>query len=408
MMKPRNLRRLRAPIPFLFTAIAVTVVTMASLTYGVTSADDQYLKILTLIEQGDSATANTNSIAAKAKYEQAYTALSEFKKNHPLSNAKAVTFRLKYLTERLSALSPQAAAPAAADNEPKAETKSLPKAAPLPKGTQIKLIAAGSEPRKALRFQSKTGDKQSAVITVTSTMGMGVAEASVETTKLPLMKFTIGTVTKGVSTEGDIDYELTINEVAVEGVEGGDPQVVNAMKESLKGVQGLRVLCTMSDRGVEKKVEPQIPANVTAEAREAIEQMQASLTETALLLPHEPIGPGAKWEVRQKLKEGGMTIDQVETDTLVSLEGDVLNLKSTFVQSAANQKIPHPFMPGATATLVKLTGNGTTTGKFNLSKLMPDASTEEEHTTTVLSVEVSGQKQNTTIKADSTVRLEAK
>jgi hypothetical protein len=407
MMKPGISRQVCSRISLFFVAVALAVIA-TNLAHAVASADDEYLKILALIERADTANANTNAALAKTKYEEAYTALTNFKKSYPLSNTKAVTFRLKYVTDKLTSLAPESAPPPGSDSTPKSDVQSLPKAAPLPAGMQLKLVAAGSAPRKAFRFQSKAGDKQAAVITMSSSMSMGMGDAAAETMKLPSMKIIASATTKAVSPEADIELETVIEDVIIEAAEGIPPEMKQEMEKATKVLKGLRVVSTMSDRGLVKKAEPQLAPDTDAATRQVIEQIKTSFAETELLLPHEPIGPGAKWEVRQKLKDEGMAIDQVSTVTLVSAEGDVLNLKNVIAQSAANQKVPHPLVPGTTATLVKLTGNGTGTAKFDLSKLMPLESNQEEHTTTVLSAEVAGQKQTATIKNDSTIRAESK
>jgi hypothetical protein len=351
----------------------------------------------------------TNTAVAKARYEEAQTALSGLKRNYPTWNAKAVTFRLKYVADKIAALSPPEAAPAPQPAPTsQASPKPVGKAAALPAGTQLKLIGAGAEPRKPVRFHTKTGDKQSVLVTAKSSMGMGAGDAAPQMMNLPAMKFTVSVLTKDVSGEGDIDYEVIIDDVGVEGAEGVDAQMTQAMKESLKGVKGLHILSTMTDRGVSKKAEPQIPENADAQTRQAMEQIKESFADTELLLPHEPIGPGAKWEIRQKLKTEGMAIDQTSTHTLVSAEGDVLNIKTVITQTASNQKVPNPMMPGTTAQLVKLTGTGNSVTKFDLAKLLPTESTTENHTMTILAMEANGQKQNATMKTDSTIQVESK
>lgn len=66
-------------------------------------ADDQYVQIYTLIQEGDSS--GTNHVQALAKYNEALTALQRFQKVYPGWNDRVVNFRLNYLASKITILS---------------------------------------------------------------------------------------------------------------------------------------------------------------------------------------------------------------------------------------------------------------------------------------------------------------
>src|SRR5215469_11582572 len=66
-------------------------------------ADDQYVQIYTLIQEGDSS--GTNRVQALAKYNEALTALERFQKIYPGWNDRVVNFRLNYLASKITILS---------------------------------------------------------------------------------------------------------------------------------------------------------------------------------------------------------------------------------------------------------------------------------------------------------------
>jgi hypothetical protein len=124
--------------------------------------------------------------------------------------------------------------------------------------------------------------------------------------------------------------------------------------------------------------------------------------------PEEPVGPGARWEVKLPLTTQGMTIDQTAIYEVVSLEGERLTTKSTIVQHATNQKIQNPAMPGLKMDLTKMVGNGTGQRTSDLTHLLPATGTGTVHSETSMSMNMGGQKQAMTMKMDVTLQFEAK
>jgi hypothetical protein len=168
------------------------------------------------------------------------------------------------------------------------------------------------------------------------------------------------------------------------------------------------IACTISDRGISKSAEARIPPGADAEARAGIETMKDAFAKSDFVLPHEAIGAGARWEVRQKVKSGGMTIDQTTVHQLVSIQDEVLTTRGSSVQQAANQKISNPMLPQATADVIKMTGSLTNTATIRLTKLLPPQETREEHTETILAATTDGQRQTLTIKSVTSSSVESK
>ncbi|HTJ00705.1 MAG TPA: tetratricopeptide repeat protein [Dongiaceae bacterium] len=92
-----------------------------------TSADDRYVGIYGLIQQGDDLSGH-DIPAARAKYGDALTALKQFHTQFPNWQVKIVNFRLKYLADRLQALNtntPPARVEAAPDANAAAQLQAL-------------------------------------------------------------------------------------------------------------------------------------------------------------------------------------------------------------------------------------------------------------------------------------------
>ena len=164
----------------------------------------------------------------------------------------------------------------------------------------------------------------------------------------------------------------------------------------------------MSSRGVSKGLEFKAPPGSDPQSHQIMDQMKDSFALFMAQLPEEAIGAGAKWEVKLPIKTQGMAIDQTTSYELISLEGDRLTTKSTITQQAASQKIQNPAMPGMKVDLIKMTGKGTGEHTFDLTKLVPTTGTTAFKSEASMSMNMGGQKQAMTVKADMNVQLEAK
>ena len=79
---------------------------------SVLAQDDQYVRIYSLIQEGDSLNSSARPGLALAKYIEAQTALQTFQKVYPDWNTKVVNFRLNYLASSIAELSARQPAPA--------------------------------------------------------------------------------------------------------------------------------------------------------------------------------------------------------------------------------------------------------------------------------------------------------
>src|SRR4029077_6613030 len=140
------------------------------------------------------------------------------------------------------------------------------------------------------------------------TMATKMGEGQTPAMKMPAMNFILDTTVKSVSPEVDIPYDMVMGEATVADEPGAMPQVVEAMKSALGNIKGLAGTGTMSNRGVNRGTEFQVPPGADPQTRQAMEQMKEGFSNIAIPLPEEAVGAGAKWEVRLPLKSQGMTI----------------------------------------------------------------------------------------------------
>jgi hypothetical protein len=364
--------------------------------------DEEYVAIFNLIQDADALKANGKTSAALAKYQTAQTALLNFRSVYPDADVKAVAFRLAYVSEKL-APPEENAAPAA----PAVQVEAEP-GAPSLSGPSVKLIDAGAEPRKALRLHPKAGDHQTLAMTIKMDMGIKMGQMQNQSMKIPAIKTTMDVDIKEVSDTGDITYESTTGTFEVAEESGGAPEIAQAMKASLSGLNGLKGGGTLSNRGFSKDSKIEIPASANPQMRQAMDQMKESLGMIAALLPEEAVGPGAKWQVKMPIKSQGMTIEQTANYELVSLQGEKMTARSTIDQRAANQKITNPATPTVKVNLIKMDGHGKGALTLDLGQLLPAEASLESQSDISMAMDLGGQKQNMTMNMAMNLQIGSK
>jgi hypothetical protein len=370
--------------------------------------DEDYLAVYDLIDQADTLSASGKTSEAYAKYVEAQRALAAFQKGNPGWNAKTVSFRLNYLTEKIAATSGKTAAKETSPATAAQTVTAAAKTAPATPKSLVKLLAAGSEPRTALRLHPAAGDKQTTIMTMKMAMATSVAGQAMPAMNIPAMVMTMAITVKDVSAAGDINYELVFSDATVAEDPDIQPAVAAAIKTSLASIRGLTGTGRMSDHGVVKSMEIKLPADAAPQLSQTLDQMKESFSSSSIPLPEEAVGPGAQWEYKTRIKSQGMTLDQTLAYELVSIEGDRITLRTTLTQNAANQKIQNPAMSNLKVDLNKMTGTGTGSSTYDLAHLMPVTGTLAEKAEINMSMNAGQQKQSMEMKMDMNITLESK
>jgi hypothetical protein len=237
---------------------------------------------------------------------------------------------------------------------------------------------------------------------------MKIGDAQGQAIKLPAMKLSVDVAVQDVATNGDITYDIVMSDANT--VEDPDviPQVAEAMKAGVAAMKGLSGKGTISSRGINKVIEIKPPPGADPQVLQGVEQMKEMMSHVVAALPEEAVGAGAKWETKMQLKSQGMKINQTTVVQLASLEGERCTVKSTITQSASNQKIQNPMMPGTQVDLTRMTGTGTGDVTFDLAQLLSQAATAAIHSETSMAVNAAGQKQTMAMKMDQNIQIESK
>lgn len=351
-----------ARFKWLLSLVIAVVVTVAATDQQ--TPDEQYIQIMTIIDRGDALRAAGQMDAAKAKYRDAQRALIWFKAANPLFAPKTVTYRLNEVNAQLEVRPPVTVSNsnAATSTKPKLEAE-----APASK-EEIKLIDAGTEPRKALRFHATPGDKQSVTFTVKTsieTSGAATNAAPAATLKIPTMIFPMDVTVQSISTNGDITLAIVVGDATVMEEADAMPQMVQGMKVILGGIKGFTMTSIVSNQGLSKKTEAKAPANADPQTKQIVELIKEIMSDPGLPLPEEAIGTGAKWEVKKQTKLQG-AVEETATYQLTSVDGD--HLKATVSVDVKGA--------GSKTTGLSI-GTSTGTGEIDLSKAVVSTATTD-------------------------------
>jgi len=348
--------------------------------------DDDYLAISSMIDDGDALNAGGKLAEAHAKYLQAREALEAFHRDNPDWNPLTVNLRLRQLAEKADGT----VATTTVDSGPPAASPSV--ATPKPAaGPAIRLLSNGDEPRQLLRLHPQAGDQQDLVMTMQIGMTMSMGGNTLPATSLPAMVFATGMKVTDVSPAGIITYEMTIKDVNLKS-EGNLPAAATVpLKALFAKLVGLRGVGRVSEAGVVEKFEFKLPPGTDPTLAQTMGQMKDSFQNSFQTLPTEPVGPGARWEVKNRVISQGMALNQTTTTELVAADGDHLSVKVSLQQDAANQQIRNPALPAVSVHLVKLTGTGTGQNEIDLARLAPVSGTMTERVETQMSMNM-GQK----------------
>lgn len=363
--------------------------------------ETDYTEVYIAIVTGDELNQHGDYARARDKYVAAQQALLALQQANPNWNSQMVAFRLNYLTEKISATKKAAEVAATKAGSGAAETET-----PAQAKAEVVLIDAGSEPRTVLRLHPAVGDKQELNMTMKMGMDMSVPGKETPSVDIPAIKFSLSTEVKEVAANGDITYQLTCNEAAVQADDKTAPEIAAAIKASLSAVKNVSGTGKISSRGILLGLQMKTSAADPSMAQ-IFDQMKDAFSSTATPLPEEAVGTGAKWEHKSKLKSQGMTIAQTFSTELASVDGDRVTLHNSIAQSAANQKVSNPAMPGFKVNVAKMSGSGSGDSTRDLTRLLPVSATMSEKMETQMSLDVGQQKQTMEMKMSMNVTFES-
>ncbi|MGB5969769.1 MAG: hypothetical protein WBG70_15755 [Spirulinaceae cyanobacterium] len=242
--------------------------------------------------------------------------------------------------------------------------------------TKVELINPGAEPRQELRFAPKVNQEQTVQMNMQMEMSMSLAGQTQPAFKSPQMQMTVEAKVTDVDENGDIHVDFSYTDADVVADSNTSPEMAEAMRNQIKQMVGFKGSMIVDSMGNTKDVNFDLPESVDPNSKQMLEQMLNSLKQLSSPVPAQAVGEGAKWQVDNTLTANGITLDQVSTYEVESLQGDTVTLKTTVQQQADPQKVSPPGLPpNASINLQSLNSQGEGTFTIKLDQILPTSAT---------------------------------
>lgn len=238
--------------------------------------------------------------------------------------------------------------------------------------SQVELLNAGSEPKQELRFKPQVNAKQTVTLTMNMDMATSVEGRSMPKFQIPTSTMKMEAVVTQIDPNGDIHFQFDYTDADVVANSTAQPEIVNAMRSTLKKIVGLKGSFVSDNRGQIKSGSFVLPEGLDPLTKQLFQQVSNSLTQLSAPVPAEAIGKGAKWRVASSLNVAGINLSQTAIYELANLQDNVANLNINLEQQATSQALSLPSLPaGSTVTLKSLKSQGQGQMKMRLDAAMP-------------------------------------
>ncbi len=188
----------------------------------------------------------------------------------------------------------------------------------------------------------------------------------------PLIQMSMESNVTKVEENGDIHVNFSYLDTEV--VAGADtpPEMVNAMREPMKKLAGMKSSAILDNQGNTKQVNFTLPEDLDFNTKQMMEQLLNSIKQLSFPMPSEAVGIGAKWQFSNSLVVNGMTFNQMMTCEIVELKDNIATLQVNIEQQAPPQKMTQTgFSAGTSVDLNSLTSQGSGKITIALNQILP-------------------------------------
>jgi len=254
----------------------------------------------------------------------------------------------------------------------------------------VRLLDQGAAPQRELRLAPEAGLKQQVEMVMRMNTTVTMNGMQMPAPAMPAIKTVMIIEVTEVAENGDITSTFETTEAG--GADGPLPPMYQGMFDGLVGMSGTTV---MTNRGLTRKADMQLPADADPMIRQQVESIEENMTQMSAPFPAEAVGVGAKWEVKQRITSGGITIDQTAVYELVKSNEDVIELAVQISQTAGEQPLNQPGLPpDASITLKSMSSTGSGMLSLLLGHIAPESATMDMDSKVNATMAMQGQSMN--------------
>jgi Family of unknown function (DUF6263) len=242
---------------------------------------------------------------------------------------------------------------------------------------QLQLLTPGTQPRQELRLKPQANTKQLMTITTNMDIANSLAGQATPKIKTPATVMKMEVLVTQVDGNGDIHSKFTYTEGDVVADASVAPEILEAVRSSIKKMVGLNGTLITDNRGQVKTSNITLPEDIDPMTKTFLTQLSNSFGQMSSPVPQEAVGVGAKWRVSNQLKISSINMNQNAIYELVSLKDNVATFNVTVEQQANAQDLTLPGIPAGSAnvSLKSMSSQGQGQITLPLTSVMPSRST---------------------------------
>ena len=212
----------------------------------------------------------------------------------------------------------------------------------------------------------------------------------------PATLTTMRTQVTEIKEDGSFHSKITVTAASTEATPGTNPMVTKSLDAGLADMVGGTMTMHMLPSG-------RMAENTVEGDAEMAQQMRDLLPTSAVELPSEAIAPGAKWQRKFTMEQGGMVLTVVGTSKLKSVSDDSIEVESSYAMLVDAQNLEGDMVPpGADVTVMAGFGTGTGTMVIDRRTGAPISGASKSNMSISLSMDMGGMAQQLTqiVKTD--------
>jgi hypothetical protein len=263
---------------------------------------------------------------------------------------------------------------------------------------KIELLTAGAEPRRELKFRPAANSQQTMTMTMGMSMDMMMGNSPMTKMPIPKMVMKMDLKVGQVDPSGDIHYNFAYSDIKAIADKETPPAMLAAIQKSLKSLIGIQGNMVISSSGQVKSKNLILPKTVEPMMRETLEQFNTSMDRFSTQLPSGMLGLGAKWQINNSLKSGGIKLNQSSTYEIVEINEMGMTVQSKMTQSSPPQDLQLPSVgKNVKAKLTSLASKGEGKYLIRFDSLLPISGKLSVNTDSKISIQSDPKEQPTNI-----------
>lgn len=240
----------------------------------------------------------------------------------------------------------------------------------------VELLDAGSAPLRALRYRFRAGAQETLSLVTGTSVAVTLEGRELPRAAIPDLKLQVRFAIRSLRPDGTAVRSFRILDLVALPGPALPADVQSQLAATLAELRDLEGGDEIGPRGT--------PGEFTAGSTGGdpsmgalVQNLQQAFSQMAAPMPEQPVGNGARWQVRSVVVSQGVSVRQTATYELTELGQDSGKLRVEIKQQASGGTIPEGVLPAPIkAELTSLETHGSGVLNFDLSHSIPNGQIE--------------------------------